>query len=84
MVGSIVWWARDGGGEAPEGFMQVFQGNGYPSPQLRHPNSKDALENPHLLNTKTRDRIAAVFVDKDGQSDPVWIDLKREVLIQCD
>jgi hypothetical protein len=82
VVGSIVWWARCDGGNFPEGFMQVFEGNGYP--QLRHPNSKEALENPHLLNTKTPDRIAAVFVNEAGQSDPVWIDLKREALIQCD
>jgi hypothetical protein len=82
VVGSIVWWARCDGGNSPEGFMQVFEGNGYP--QLRHPNSKEALENPHLLNTKTPDRIAAVFVNEAGQSDPVWIDLKREALIQCD
>lgn len=81
VIGSICWWARTDGGDSPEGFMQVFEGNGYP--QLRHPNSKEALENPHLLNTKTRDRIAAVFVDADGQfSPPVWIDLKREALIQ--
>ncbi|MEP0873001.1 hypothetical protein NDA01_24745 [Trichocoleus desertorum AS-A10] len=79
VVASICWWARTDGGDSPEGFMQVFEGNGYP--QLRHPSSKEALENPHLLNTKTPNRIAAVFVSEEGQSDPVWIDLRREVLL---
>lgn len=83
-ISSICWWAKCDGGSAPRGFMQVLQSNGKPSFQLIYPKSEVGLKNKHLLNTRKPSRIAAVFVDKDGQSDPVWIDLKREALIQCD
>lgn len=82
VVASICWWARTDGGDSPEGFMQVLQSNGKPIFQLIHPKTEVGLKNRHLLNTRKPSRIAAVFVDKDGQSDPVWIDLKREALIQ--
>ena len=81
IIGSIVWWARTDGGERPLGFVEVSQLNGNLWFQLIHPKTEIGLKNRHLLNTRKPSRIAAVFVDKNGQSDPVWIGLKREALI---